>query len=61
MLSISDLQSEFDPSWGWERNPSISFDPRSRQEMFAQYSEQVKDKYLDHGNWEVAKKQAPIR
>jgi hypothetical protein len=58
MLSISDLQSEFDPSWGWERNPSISFDPRSRQEMFAQYTEQVKDKYLDHGNWEVAKKQA---
>jgi hypothetical protein len=57
-LDISDLSGAFDQSWGWARNPEVGFDPAARQSMYAQYAEQVKERYLETGDMGVAKKQA---
>jgi GH24 family phage-related lysozyme (muramidase) len=58
-LKIDDLAGQFDqvPFLPFT-NPTVGFDPRTRAEMFAQYAEQVKDRYLESGDWSVAKKQA---
>ncbi len=58
-LSINDLAGAFDQvPWIPFTDPSVGFDPNTRQVMFAQYAEQVKERYLETGDWDVAKKQA---
>lgn len=58
-LSIGDLAGAFDQiPWVPFTDPKIGFDPKSRQEMFSQYAELVKDRYLETGDWSVSKKQA---
>ena len=39
-------------------DPNVGFDRASRQEMFAHYSEEVKERYLQTGNFTLARKQA---
>lgn len=57
-LSINDLAGAFDESWLPFTNPNVGFDPGTRQGMYAQYAEQVKERYLENGDWSLAKKQA---
>jgi hypothetical protein len=57
--SINDLRSQFDPSaFGWMQNPQVDFAPKGRAELYAQYAEQVKENYLQTGDWSLAKKLA---
>lgn len=58
MLSIDDLKGEFDPSWGWMKNPNIAFAPNARGEMYSQYVQLFRDRYLENGDVNIAKKQA---
>lgn len=58
-LSIDDLAGAFDQvPWIPLTDPNVGFDPATRQSMFSQYAEQVKERYLETGDWSVAKKQA---
>lgn len=58
-LSLGDLQGAFDQvPWIPFTDPSVGFDPRQRQEMFSQFAEVVKDRYLETGDMALAKKQA---
>jgi hypothetical protein len=55
-VGIGDIESAFDASWaGLARNPSVGFDPGQRQKMFAQYSELVKENYLENGDMTLSK------
>lgn len=56
-LSIGDLADAFDDSI-WSGAPNVGFDPGSRAAMYAQYAEQVKERYLESGDFSAAKKQA---
>jgi GH24 family phage-related lysozyme (muramidase) len=58
-LTVNDLRSQFDTSvLGWAFNPQIEFSPTGRAELYSQYAEQVKERYLETGDWSLAKKQA---
>jgi GH24 family phage-related lysozyme (muramidase) len=58
-LTVNDLRAQFDSSTlGWAFNPQIEFSPSGRTELYAQYAEQVKERYLETGDWSLAKKQA---
>lgn len=58
-LSINDVAGQFDNSFlGLAPNPSVGFDPATRQSMFSQYAEQVRERYMETGDWSLAKTQA---
>jgi hypothetical protein len=57
-LSVSDISNSFDQSWLPFTDPKVGYTPESRLAMYGQYSEQVKERYLEHGDWGRAKKEA---
>jgi hypothetical protein len=57
-LSVDDISNSFDQSWLPFTDPKVGYTPESRLAMYGQYSEQVKERYLEHGDWGRAKKEA---
>lgn len=61
-LKISDLANVFDVGRGpfglIGDNPEVGFSPRTRDVMFDQYAERVKEHYLDGSDWDTSKKLA---
>jgi hypothetical protein len=57
-LSVDDISDAFDQSWLPFTDPKVGYTPESRLAMYGQYSEQVKERYLEHGDWGRAKKEA---
>jgi hypothetical protein len=58
-LSVSDLKSAFNTSilpYGFR--PDVASSPEARDRMFADYAELTKERYLERGDWGVAKAQA---
>jgi hypothetical protein len=57
-LSVDDISNSFDQSWLPFTDPKVGYTPESRLAMYGQYSEQVKERYQEHGDWGRAKKEA---
>jgi hypothetical protein len=57
-LSVGAISDAFDQSWWPLTDPKVGYTPESRLAMYGQYSEQVKERYLEHGDWGLAKTQA---
>jgi len=58
-VSVADIEGGFDQrKWIPFTDPSVGFDPRTRLSMFTQFSELVKENYLDKGDMTLAKRHA---
>ena len=60
-VTESDLRSAFDPSWGYQINPTVGANERAREAMFTDFANLTREFYLDSksgGDIELAKKQA---
>lgn len=57
-LSVGDLENAFDQSWLPFNDPSIGFNPAQRDGMFKDYAEIARDRYMETGDWTLAKSQA---
>ncbi|MBX9825433.1 MAG: hypothetical protein K2Y27_10605 [Xanthobacteraceae bacterium] len=58
-LSVGDLAGEFSQvSWSEPFDPNVGFDPATHKELFDHYTELVKDRYLETGDFALAKIQA---
>lgn len=56
-LSIDDMRGAFDESW-WPGKSQIEFSPEARQSAYSDYVELFRERYMEHGNIDDAKKEA---
>jgi hypothetical protein len=58
-LSVADLAGEFaQVSWTEPFDPKVGFDPATHKELFEHYTDEVKHRYLETGDFALAKIQA---
>lgn len=56
-LSVDDMRGAFDESW-WPGKPQLEFTPEARQSAYSDYVELFRDRYMENGDVDLAKKEA---